>query len=134
MSAKKAKKKQALLGSIDVAWILDMSPDDVVELARKKELKATKRGKSWMFRQADVLTYKAKKTKKTKKKGGDVATKKKQPLLRSRAVAYLLDMSPDDVIELAKRKELAAKKKGRYWRFRQADVLEYKKKMEKEGR
>jgi excisionase family DNA binding protein len=46
------------LGSKDVAWILDLSPDDVVELARKQKLLGTKTGRFWRFRRDDVETYK----------------------------------------------------------------------------
>ena len=46
------------LGSKDVAWILDLSPDDVVELARRQKLLGTKTGRFWRFRRDDVETYK----------------------------------------------------------------------------
>ena len=52
------RKKTSLLGSKDVAWILDCSPDDVIELARKEKLKATKQGRFWRFQETDVLAYK----------------------------------------------------------------------------
>jgi excisionase family DNA binding protein len=55
-----AKKVEALLRSKDVAHILDCSPDDVIELARRGRLRATKQGRFWRFCQADVLTYKKK--------------------------------------------------------------------------
>jgi excisionase family DNA binding protein len=55
-----AKKVEALLRSKDVAHVLDCSPDDVIELARRGRLRATKQGRFWRFRQADVLTYKNK--------------------------------------------------------------------------
>ena len=35
-----------------------MSPDDVIELARKGKLKATKTGRFWRFRLEDVTAYK----------------------------------------------------------------------------
>jgi excisionase family DNA binding protein len=54
--------------------------------------------------------------------------KKVEALLRSKDVAHILDCSPDDVIELARRGKLRASKQGRFWRFRQTDVLSYKKK------
>jgi len=53
---------------------------------------------------------------------------KKENLLRSKDVAHILDCSPDDVIELARRGKLRATKQGRFWRFRYADVMTYKKK------
>ncbi len=50
-------------------------------------------------------------------------------ILRSKDVAHLLDVSPDDVIELARQKKLRATKQGRYWKFRFTDVTAYKKKL-----
>jgi len=52
--------------------------------------------------------------------------------LRSKDVAHLLDCSPDDVIELARRNKLRAQKKGRFWRFSIADVEAFKKRWEKD--
>ena len=52
-------------------------------------------------------------------------------VLRSRDVAHLLDCSPDEVIELAKSEKLKAIKEGRFWKFRPADVLVYKRSIEK---
>jgi len=52
------KSNEEYLGSKDVAWILDLSPDDVVELARKQILLGTKTGRFWKFRPDDVETYK----------------------------------------------------------------------------
>ncbi len=54
-----------LLGSKDVAHILDMSPDDVIELARKGKLKATKQGRYWLFRPSDAMAYRKQMNKKT---------------------------------------------------------------------
>ena len=51
-------KKEILLRSKDVAHVLDMGPDDVVELARKGKLKASREGKFWRFRLRDVMAYK----------------------------------------------------------------------------
>ncbi|MEW6444118.1 MAG: helix-turn-helix domain-containing protein [bacterium] len=50
--------------------------------------------------------------------------------LRSKDVAHIFDCSPDDVIELAREGKLRAFKEGRFWRFRQADVIAHKKRME----
>lgn len=47
-----------VLRSKDVAHILDMSPDDVIHLARKGKLRATKVGKCWQYRYRDVTAYK----------------------------------------------------------------------------
>ncbi len=52
-------------------------------------------------------------------------------VLRSRDVAHLLDCSPDEVIELAKSEKLEAIKEGRFWKFRAADVLAFKKSLER---
>ena len=56
----------------------------------------------------------------------------KQPLLRSKDVAHILDCSPDDVIELARTKKLKGIKKGRFWRFHPRDVQAYKRKQEEQ--
>lgn len=53
---------------------------------------------------------------------------KNETLLRSKDVAHILDCSPDDVIDLARRGKLRASKQGRFWRFRHADVMTYKRK------
>jgi excisionase family DNA binding protein len=58
---------------------------------------------------------------------------KKTPPLRSKDVAHFLDCSPDDVIELARRKKLKATKQGRFWRFRHSDVMAYKRKAAKQS-
>ena len=52
---------------------------------------------------------------------------KKENLLRSKDVAHILDCSPDDVIDLARRGKLRAAKLGRFWRFRYADVMTFRK-------
>jgi len=46
--------------------------------------------------------------------------------LRSKDVAHILDCSPDDVIELARRGKLKASKEGRFWRYSPRDVEAYK--------
>jgi excisionase family DNA binding protein len=51
--------------------------------------------------------------------------------LRSKDVAHILDLSPDDVIDLARSGKLKASKKGRFWRFHQADVIAYKRRNER---
>ncbi|MEW6441836.1 MAG: helix-turn-helix domain-containing protein [bacterium] len=58
--------------------------------------------------------------------------KAKEKYLKSKEVARVLDCSPDDVIEMARRGTLRAFKDGRFWRFREADVMTYKKRMEKQ--
>ena len=52
---------------------------------------------------------------------------KKEQLLRSKDVAYMLDASPDDVITLARDGKIKAIKQGRFWKFRLSDVEAYKK-------
>lgn len=47
-----------VLRSRDVAHMLDCSPDEVIELAQTKRLKATKEGRFWRYRAEDVLAYK----------------------------------------------------------------------------
>jgi len=51
---------------------------------------------------------------------------KEDILLNSREVAFLLDLSPDTVNDLARRGVLPAFKKGRQWRFRKRDVTMFK--------
>jgi hypothetical protein len=52
--------------------------------------------------------------------------------LKSKDVAHILDMSPDDVIVLARTEKLKGIKKGKYWFFRFQDVESYRKKLAKE--
>jgi hypothetical protein len=52
--------------------------------------------------------------------------------LRSRDVAHILDLSPDEVTELAHIKKLRAKKVGRIWRYSLADVRAYRRRQESE--
>lgn len=49
--------------------------------------------------------------------------------LRSKDVAHIIDLSPDDVIELARRGKLNARKDGRFWRFNLQDVQNWKKQL-----
>ena len=49
---------KAALRSKDVAWILDIGPDEVVELVWRGKLKATKVGRLWRYRLSDVESYK----------------------------------------------------------------------------
>jgi len=48
-------------------------------------------------------------------------------------VAHLLDVSPDDVVDLARKGKLRAIKVGRFWRFRFADVVAYQRKAKRRG-
>lgn len=56
------KSPERLLRSKDVARILDVSPDDVINLARTGKLRATKIGSRWAFRAQDVVSYQGKET------------------------------------------------------------------------
>ena len=53
-------------------------------------------------------------------------------ILTSKDVAHLLYISPDEVAELALRKELKAEKVGRLWRYKLKDVMAYRRKRERE--
>jgi excisionase family DNA binding protein len=50
---------------------------------------------------------------------------KEEPVLNSREVAQILDLSPDTVNELARKSVLPAFKRGRQWRFRKRDIVSY---------
>ena len=54
------------------------------------------------------------------------ATKTKESFLRSKDVAQVLDMCPDDVIILVKKGKLKAVKQGRYWKYSLSEVLKFK--------
>jgi excisionase family DNA binding protein len=56
----KMDKERMLLNSKEVAQILDCSPDDVVVLAHRGKLKASKIGRYWRYRRTDVSAYKRK--------------------------------------------------------------------------
>jgi excisionase family DNA binding protein len=51
-------EKEEFLEPETVAGILDRTPEEVIQLARSGELKATKMGRLWKFRPADVMAYK----------------------------------------------------------------------------
>ena len=55
-----------------------------------------------------------------------------EKLLKSKQVAWILDCSADDVILFAQKGKLKASKQGRFWRFREADAIAFKKRIEKE--
>jgi len=56
---------------------------------------------------------------------------KTKVLLQTKDVAHLLDCSPDDIAQFVRTGKLRGTKDGRYWRFRLADVMTYKKEREK---
>jgi len=49
--------KEPVLRARDVARILGLGPHDMIELARKKKLKATKVGRYCKYRRAHVMAY-----------------------------------------------------------------------------
>ncbi len=57
---------------------------------------------------------------------------KKETLLRSKDVAHILDLPPDDVIYLARKGKLRGVKEGKYWKFRLRDVKYYQKKLQRD--
>lgn len=57
---------------------------------------------------------------------------KNETLLRSKDVAHILDLPPDDVIYLARKGKLRGVKEGKYWKFRLRDVKYYQKKLQKD--
>ena len=57
---------------------------------------------------------------------------KKEALLRSKDVAHILDLPPDDVIYLARKGKLRGVKEGKYWKFRLRDVKYYQKRAQKD--
>ena len=52
--------------------------------------------------------------------------------LRSRDVAHILDLTPDQVSELAHKGDLKAMKQGRLWRFRFNEVMAFKRRKAEE--
>ena len=54
--------------------------------------------------------------------------------LRSKDVAHIVDCSPDDVIEAARRGKIKSKKVGRFWRFRMSDVKAWQRQLAMERR
>jgi len=60
----------------------------------------------------------------------EIGLTKDKNCLRSKDVAYILNCSPDDVIELARKGKLDAHKTGRFWRFKLKDVTKYQRREE----
>lgn len=48
-------------------------------------------------------------------------------VIKSKEVAHILDCSPDDAIQLARKGKLRARKEGKYWLYSYADVMRYRK-------
>jgi len=57
---------------------------------------------------------------------------KAKRILKSKDVAHLLDLSPDNVNGLARNAKLKGSKEGKYWVFRFEDVQKYQKKLARE--
>jgi excisionase family DNA binding protein len=55
----------------------------------------------------------------------------KQSILKTRDLAFLLDLSPDVVNDMARRGHLKGFKSGNQWRFRRRDVEKYIERMRK---
>jgi excisionase family DNA binding protein len=53
-----AEKDDVLLNSRQAAEMLDLSPDTVNDLARRRALPGVKRGRQWRFRRRDVAVFK----------------------------------------------------------------------------
>jgi hypothetical protein len=56
MKGNAMKNEKKSLDIKNVAWILDCSPDDLIEMARRQKLKETGMG-FWRFRQEAVKAY-----------------------------------------------------------------------------
>lgn len=61
-----------------------------------------------------------------------MALAKKDDLLNSNDVAHMLNESPDDIILLARKGVLRGVKKGKRWKFKKRDVVNYMNKLKKE--
>jgi excisionase family DNA binding protein len=46
-----------VLNHTEVARILDRSPDNITELARKGKIRAKRMGSRWRFRNRDIVAY-----------------------------------------------------------------------------
>ncbi len=64
---------------------------------------------------------------------GECRMSDNKTFLRSKDVAHILDCSPDDVIELARRGKIKATKEGRFWRFQEKDITAYMRKQKREN-
>jgi hypothetical protein len=69
---------------------------------------------------------------KKQQKEGAMTQLRKDNLLRSKDVAHILDLPPDDVIYLARKGKLRAVKEGKYWKFRLRDVRVYQSRAQKQ--
>jgi len=53
-------KKNNKINSIEAATILDMSPDDINKMARKKIIKAKKINNRWVYDRKEIYKFKEK--------------------------------------------------------------------------
>lgn len=53
-------------------------------------------------------------------------------VLDSREVAQALDLSPDAVNELARKRKLPGFKQGRFWRFHLSDVVSFREALDRD--
>jgi excisionase family DNA binding protein len=63
--------------------------------------------------------------------GAQMIVEGKQSILKTRDLAFLLDLSPDVVNDMARRGHLKGFKSGNQWRFRRRDVDRYIERMKK---
>jgi excisionase family DNA binding protein len=56
---KQMSEKEELIEPETVARILDCTPEEVIQLARNGELRATRMGRLWRFRLQDVVAHKS---------------------------------------------------------------------------
>jgi len=63
--------------------------------------------------------------------GAQMIVEGKQSILKTRDLAFLLDLSPDVVNDMARRGHLKGFKSGNQWRFRRRDVERYIERMKK---
>ena len=62
----------------------------------------------------------------TARKNKEDRMTQQEKLLTPRDVAGILGCSPDHVIQLARNGQIRVAGPGRFWRFRHADVMEYR--------
>jgi hypothetical protein len=54
-------------------------------------------------------------------------------ILRSNDVAHILDCTPDEVVELARRGKIKGEKQGHFWLFQERDVTDYARKQKRKN-
>jgi len=68
----------------------------------------------------------------TRERRWTMTTVRKEILLKSKDVAHILDLPPDDVIYLARKGKLRGVKEGKYWKFKLRDVKYFQRKKDKD--